>query len=96
MVDETVEYVFSALKGDCLMKSAVEARRVDVKSVVRGWCRRRRGSMQFGRADDAGGLRGNYQKGECRSQLSPEIGRNVFVQMILLFYRDGHLFFMRK
>ena len=47
MVDETVAYVWAALKGDCLMRNAVEARRVDVKRVVvRGWCRRRRGSMR--------------------------------------------------
>jgi hypothetical protein len=47
MVDETVANEFRALKGDCLMSSAVEARSVDVKSVVRGWCRRRRGSIHF-------------------------------------------------
>ena len=48
IVDETVAYVLTALKGDCLMRKAVEARRVDVKKVVvvRGWCRRRRGSMR--------------------------------------------------
>jgi hypothetical protein len=45
MADETVANVLRDLKGDCLMRRAVEARRVDVRRVVRGWCRSRRGSM---------------------------------------------------
>ena len=43
MVDETVANVFRDLRGDCLMRRAVEASKVDVKN-VRG-CRKRRGSM---------------------------------------------------
>ena len=42
IVVESVVYLDGALKGDCLMRKVVEARRVDVRSVVRrGWWRRR-------------------------------------------------------
>ena len=47
MVDAIVAYCAVSLKGDCLIMKAVEARRVDVKRVVRGWWRTRRGSINY-------------------------------------------------
>jgi hypothetical protein len=47
IVVEMVAKVADCLGMDCLMKRAVEARRVDVRSVLRGWWRRSRGSMQI-------------------------------------------------
>ena len=45
IVVESVAYVDGALKGYCLMKKAVDARRVDVGSVIRREWRRKGRSM---------------------------------------------------
>lgn len=36
IAEDTVEYVLVVLKKGCLMKKAVEARRVDVRRLLRG------------------------------------------------------------
>jgi hypothetical protein len=52
IVVEMVAKVADCLGMDCLMKRAVEARTVDVRSVLRGWWRRSRGSMRIVESGD--------------------------------------------